>query len=197
MPTYTPNFNLAKPLVNDPTDEDLWGGELNGNMDIIDTALAAAVASGTVTMWPVASAPAGYLLCDGTAYSRTTYPALFTILGTLYGVGDGSTTFNIPDYRGYFLRGLDNGRGIDTGRTMGTIQADALGTHTHTITDDGHTHDVTASKQTGTSLGGPNNNTGTNFTFATTSSTTGIIINATGDVETRPKNISINFVIKT
>lgn len=54
-------------------------------------------------------APAGYLLCDGAAVSRTTYAALFTALGVLWGPGDGSTTFNVPDLRGRFLVGKDSG----------------------------------------------------------------------------------------
>ena len=55
---------------------------------------------------PEAQTPAGYLFCNGQAVSRTTYSALFGILGTNFGAGDGSTTFNVPDYRDCFLRGL-------------------------------------------------------------------------------------------
>lgn len=55
---------------------------------------------------PEAQTPAGYLFCNGQAVSRTTYSALFNVLGTNFGAGDGSTTFNVPDYRDCFLRGL-------------------------------------------------------------------------------------------
>lgn len=60
---------------------------------------------GTIKTWSSASAPNGYLACDGTPISRTTYAALFSKIGTTYGSGDGSTTFNLPDYRWAFLRG--------------------------------------------------------------------------------------------
>ncbi len=60
---------------------------------------------GTVTAFAGATVPAGTLLCDGSAVSRTVYASLFAQIGTTYGSGDGSTTFNLPDYRGMFLRG--------------------------------------------------------------------------------------------
>lgn len=66
--------------------------------------------------------PTGFLLCNGAAVSRTTYADLFTALGTTYGTGDGSTTFNIPDFRGRFLRGYDGTRSA----AIGTAQADGL-----------------------------------------------------------------------
>jgi microcystin-dependent protein len=67
--------------------------------------LSNSTVTGEVKMFAGSSAPEGYLLCQGQAISRTTYASLFTILGTTYGSGDGSTTFNLPDYRGQFLRG--------------------------------------------------------------------------------------------
>lgn len=75
-----------------------------------------AVPSGTVHVFAgtASSVPEGYLLCDGGAISRTTYSYLYNAIGTTYGSGDGSTTFNLPDLRGEFIRGLDGGRGIDT-----------------------------------------------------------------------------------
>lgn len=66
--------------------------------------------------------PSDYLECNGAAVSRTTYADLFSYLSTTYGVGNGSTTFNLPDLRGEFIRGLDNGRGVDTSRVLGTGQ---------------------------------------------------------------------------
>ena len=64
------------------------------------------------------------------------------MLGTSYGAGDGSTTFNIPDARGYFPRFLDDGKGIDPGRANGSIQSDSYGSHNHTLVDAGHSHSV-------------------------------------------------------
>ncbi|MEG6507191.1 phage tail protein [Nitratidesulfovibrio sp. 1201_IL3209] len=77
------------------------------------------------------SAPDGSLVCDGSARSRTAYAALFAVVGTTYGAGDGSTTFNLPDLRGEFRRGADLGRGVDTGRVVGSAQGDAFQGHWH------------------------------------------------------------------
>lgn len=101
---------------------------------------------GEVKIWPTGTVPSGYLECNGTAVSRTTYSALFAVLGTIYGAGDGSTTFNLPDYRGMFLRGWAHGSTTDpdaasrtnrgdstTGDNIGTKQADAIKTHTNSV----------------------------------------------------------------
>lgn len=85
-----------------------------------------AAPAGTIIASAAANAPEGYLLCDGSALSRSAYSALFTAIGTAYGAGDKTTTFNIPDLRGEFLRGADNGRGIDSGRVLGSAQGDAI-----------------------------------------------------------------------
>lgn len=79
------------------------------------------------------SAPPGWLPCDGRALSRTVYASLFAAIDVTYGAGDGSTTFNIPDDRGEFIRGADMGRGIDAGRVQGSLQSDALQGHGHNI----------------------------------------------------------------
>ena len=80
------------------------------------------------------TAPAGYLKCNGQAVSRATYAALFNAIGTRYGLGDGSNTFNLPDVRGNVIRGYDDGRGIDPGRALGSEQADQNKGHTHSLT---------------------------------------------------------------
>lgn len=96
---------------------------------------------GEVTAFAGSSAPSGWLLCYGQAVSRTTYAALFAVIGTTYGTGDGSTTFNIPDLRGRTVAGIDNMGGSDSGRLSGsdiTAQRSTLGgtggTGTHTLT---------------------------------------------------------------
>jgi hypothetical protein len=83
-------------------------------------------AAGEVSFFAMSSAPTGWLKANGAAVSRTTYAALFTAIGTTFGAGDGSTTFNVPDLRGEFARGWDDGRGVDTGRAFGSAQADAM-----------------------------------------------------------------------
>ncbi|WP_249334118.1 tail fiber protein [Comamonas sp. PE63] len=81
------------------------------------------VPTGTVIMFSTSALPAGYLKCDGSAVSRTTYAKLFAVLGTLYGAGNGSTTFNLPDLRGEFPRFWDDARGIDPSRACGSWQS--------------------------------------------------------------------------
>ena len=90
------------------------------------------VPAGAITYFAAATVPAGYLECNGQAVSRTAYAALFAFVGTIYGGGDGTTTFNIPDLRGEFVRGLDNGRGVDAGRQVGSFQdGTGLGDQVH------------------------------------------------------------------
>lgn len=80
------------------------------------------VPAGAVMPFAMSSAPDGWLECDGSAVSRSTYSTLFAQIGDDYGAGDGSTTFNLPDLRGEFIRGFDNGRGVDSGRSIGSSQ---------------------------------------------------------------------------
>ncbi|WP_336943158.1 phage tail protein [Acinetobacter modestus] len=95
------------------------------NIENIDTEIngIASVLPGAIFLWCSSVVPTGYLELAGQAVSRTTYSALFALLGTTFGSGDGSTTFNLPDMRGEFVRGWDHGRGIDAGRTLGSAQA--------------------------------------------------------------------------
>lgn len=86
---------------------------------------------GASILYNGASAPAGYLKENGATISRTAYAALFAAIGTTFGSGDGSTTFKLPDSRGEFLRGLDDGRGVDAGRSLGVWQADQNKAHQH------------------------------------------------------------------
>lgn len=79
---------------------------------------------GCIYWWPTETAPTGALECNGAAVSRTTYSRLYGIIGTTYGVGDGSTTFNLPELRGEFIRGWDHGRGVDPDRTIRTTRGD-------------------------------------------------------------------------
>lgn len=139
MPSFTTNYNLIKPNVNDPVDEDLWGGYLNDDLDDIDaliktatdTAAAAGVPIGSIVDYGGTTAPSGYLLCFGQAVSRTvTYAALFAAIGTTYGTGDGSTTFNLPDFRGRVGAGQDDMGGTSANRLTGLsggVDGDVLG----------------------------------------------------------------------
>ena len=124
--------------------------DTNALTDALLAKLNAAVNSPTGSIHAVAydassSTPSGYLYCGGAAVSRTTYADLFALLGTTHGAGDGSTTFNLPDYRGRFLRGLDDGIGLDTGRAIGSYQTSDNKSHSHAVTVNSDSHSHTAS----------------------------------------------------
>ncbi|WP_455027341.1 phage tail protein [Neisseria elongata] len=104
----------------------------------IEGKVAQAAPSGQIAFFAGSSAPAGWLKANGAAVSRTTYAALFAAIGTTYGAGDGSTTFNLPDLRGEFMRGWDDGRGIDRGRAFGSAQGDAIRNITGSIDTGSH-----------------------------------------------------------
>jgi len=118
-------------------------------------ATGGALPAGTVIPYAGSSEPAGFLLCYGQAVSRTTYATLFAAIGTTYGSGDGSTTFNLPDMRGRAAFGKDNMGGTSasrvtvvvsgiTGTTLGSAGgSQSMQQHNHTATDAGHSHGVT------------------------------------------------------
>lgn len=125
------------------------------------------------------SPPVGWLKENGAAVSRTTYAALFAIIGTAFGAGDGSTTFNLPDHRGEFPRGTDDSRGVDPGRLVGSTQAQAIQSHSHPILNKAASFSFSA--------GGGGNAPGGSTTGAT---------EVTGGTETRPRNIAKLYCIK-
>lgn len=86
--------------------------------------------AGMVAPFARNTAPSGWLKANGAAVSRTTYATLFAAIGTTFGAGDGFNTFNLPDLRGEFVRGWDDGRGIDTGRAFGSQQSNGVGSLT-------------------------------------------------------------------
>jgi microcystin-dependent protein len=109
------------------------------------------VPAGAVQAFAMNSAPSGWLAANGSNVSRSTYAALFSAIGTTYGAGDGSTTFALPDLRGYFLRGTGTNSDGTASGTFGAKTADALKTHTHSVSGNtgtesaGHTHSVSGS----------------------------------------------------
>jgi len=108
---------------------------------------SSAVVTGTILMFAAAAAPSGYLMCDGAAHVRATYPTLFAQIGTTYGAGDGATTFNMPDLRGRFPVGRNaSDTAFDTlGEKAGSKDA-SLPAHSHTV--NAHAHTVPAHAHT-------------------------------------------------
>ena len=106
------------------------------------------VPTGAIVPFAANSAPSGWVLCDGGLYGRAALdpspqPNLFGVIGTTYGSGDGLTTFAVPDLRGMFVRGFDNGRGLDPLRAFGSQQAFTVESHNHggtTGSESAHTH---------------------------------------------------------
>ena len=102
---------------------------------------------GSITMYGATTPPSGWLLCDGSAYSRSTYGTLFGVIGTGFGAGDGSTTFNVPDMRSRSPLGWGQGAGL-TNRNLNDAAGEEthsliiaeLASHGHNITDPGHYH---------------------------------------------------------
>lgn len=100
---------------------------------IVPLQMPATAPPGTVINYAGNTPPPGYLVCNGAAVSRADYAGLFAAIGTLYGAGNGTTTFSLPDLRGRFIRGLDGGANVDSGRTIGSTQDDSLQQHGHVL----------------------------------------------------------------
>lgn len=141
---------------------------------------------GVVSAFAGKTAPNGWLLCDGTPVSRTTYPKLYEAIGSTYGNGNGSTTFNLPDLRGYFIRGWDPSHAIDTDarRTFGATQQGAMPEHKHSASVDMGTISSAINNQQGQPA----------YTFAKggTSDTTP----AGAGNDNHPINRAMNYIIK-
>lgn len=163
--------------------------------------------------------PTGWLLCDGASLAKTDYPQLFAAIGGAWGTSGAS--FNMPDLRGRFLRGVNDGAtndpdgasrtaintGGNTGNLVGSLQGEAVKSHNHTLTDPTHSHsynDVYYSEAGGSvsvpsnvgSAGGDNDNAGYQLARTTGASGTGITLASYGGSETRPVNAAVYYIIK-
>lgn len=169
---------------------------------------------GDIKICAYISPPNGWLPCNGDAVSRVDHSALFAAIGTTFGAGDGSTTFNLPDLRGEFIRGWDDSRGVDTDRVFGSSQSSANLSHTHTASTSSsgsHSHDAGVRTEGSSShVYGSNSvdngnrldtTDGTSSTSPETetagSHTHTVTVNSSGGTEARPRNIAVQFVIKT
>jgi microcystin-dependent protein len=160
------------------------------------------IPAGLISPYGGASAPTGYLLCDGSAVSRTTYSALFAAISTTFGSGDGSTTFNLPDLRGIFPRGAGT-NGILSYSTGGGAGGASVGAYQNDASQ-GHSHTVTTYANVGAPNGGGANVQGwTNFNTAGQAGIVSVPVtdgtNGTPRTtnETRPFNVAVNYIIKT
>lgn len=167
---------------------------------------------GVISAFAGSTAPSGYLLCDGSQVSRTTYSSLFAIIGTTYGVGNGTTTFNLPDLRSRTIVGAGQGASL-TNRTLAsiggieskTLAVTEIPSHSHSINDPGHRHNITTvnddfnnsgGNPPGFSADGAGSRTWTNNI---TSSTTGITVNNTGGgtaFSIMNPFLALNYIIK-
>ena len=162
-------------------------------------ASAPTVPVGTVIYVAQNAQPTGYLKANGAAVSRATYAALFAVVGTTFGAGDGATTFNLPDLRGEFLRGWDDGRGVDSGRVFGSAQLDQMQQITGTFESQG----LATASNTGafagsvmqanawTAAGGSSTRANQSYDFNSANSP-----GARAGAETRPRNVAMLACIK-
>lgn len=163
---------------------------------------------GVVLQFAGATAPTGYLICDGSSVSRATYASLFAAIGTIHGSASG-TTFNLPDYRGRFLRGSDNmgsgaaardpnadartasNAGGATGATVGTVQADAMQGHRHNLPAQWTSTDGNAGlKGAGGAMADYSYFLGNSYPTDGSNGTPRI------SSESRPQNSNVNYIIK-
>ena len=207
---FTNITGVAIDLIQNGVDDSVQS--LQDSVDDLEAMVEALAAAqiGTLIEVPSENIPDGSLECDGTAVDRTLYADLFAKIGVIHGEGDGSTTFKLPDYRGYFLRGFDNGAGIDpdaatrtvsatggaTGDNVGSVQGFATQGHVHSTiygsaADDTGTGGFLMVTKDSPSIGSKTiHNSGTGVA-ATGSYGTWVPAN-----ETRPKNKNVMICIK-
>jgi len=164
-----------------------WNAPVNqGNIDVAAlvkevSRLGSAVPVGAVMAFPTGIVPPGFLELDGSVQTIATYPDLATYLGTTYNKGDeGTGNFRLPDSRGEFLRGWDHGRGVDAGRNVGTVQADMLKAHNHSISSTGS--EIVQGNASGLAV--------TNWRVSQG------VTGSAGGAETRPRNVAVMWCIK-
>ncbi len=145
-----------------------------------------ALSVGTVVATARQATPSGFLKCNGAAISRSSYAPLFSAIGVTFGSGDGSTTFNLPDLRSEFIRGFDDGRGVDSGRVFGSAQTEDFKSHSH---------DVYIARNINNT--GVADDIGERAARSSSSVAHGVFASSlAGGSETRPRNIALNFLIK-
>lgn len=185
---------LAAALGNDPNFAATMTNALAGKMDksangadIADVSaflnnlglgVGSALPVGVPVPWPLAAAPVGWLKCNGAAFTAAQYPKLAIAYPGL----------KLPDLRGEFIRGWDDGRGVDSGRGIMTSQADAFKSHTHNAPTAGSSQPGSGAYEV---PGSVSNNNYSDYDYNRSAPT-----DATGGTETRPRNVAFNFIVR-
>ncbi|ANN86124.1 tail protein [Enterobacter phage Arya] len=166
------------------------------NLDVFSKSETRQMApAGLVASFARSSAPTGWMKANGAAVSRTAYADLFAAIGTTFGAGDGLTTFNLPDLRGEFVRYLDDGRGVDSGRALGSAQSHALQNITGKVVDARFNANKSASGAFTLTTIGPADNVSTGPGSACTVNFDASRVANTA-TETRPRNVALLACIK-
>jgi microcystin-dependent protein len=170
-------------------------------MPLYPTQSSSGVPVGHIIAHGSATAPTGYLVCDGSAISRTAFAALFNAIGTNFGTGDGSTTFNLPDLQGRMPVGIGTHADANTmGENDGTALASRTPKHKHTVNDPGHSHTTNAEDITGTVVPGASGGftvPGSWATATVNSNTTGVTVGPQSTTPTdTPAYQIVQYVIK-
>lgn len=204
---YSKVNNLPGDCINDESiSTDKIADEAITSAKLAPGLLAQFIPVGTILPYGGTVAPAGFLFCNGSAVSRTTYADLFEVTSTAFGSGNGSTTFNLPDFRGRFLRGVDGGAGRDpnagtrtamstggnSADNVGSVQEDALQNITGTFASGNPSvQSATGAFQYNSNSGDGRDTFGENRGVSFDASRV-----ARTSTETRPKNANVNFIIK-
>jgi len=207
--------NVAINMASEPLTNLDVSGIVNTSKKYTINYIAIAPPVGSIMAFTVGTSPDGWLLCDGTSYGQSVYSALYAVIGSTFGSSD--TSFNVPNYKGAFLRGTGTNNGY-SGPNLNASQGHATQTHNHTassvVTDPGHSHSHTSVNDDYNNTGGSYPGTtpsfpqydsaGTKTWTNVNSSTTGISVattinNSTTSVdanETRPYNYGVWWIIK-
>ncbi len=214
-PTVFDKDNVAIPeageIIYDSSVSKFYGHDHSSNWVELSSG-GSSMPAGVIIPFGGTTAPNGYLFADGSAVSRTVYADLFAAIGTAFGAGDGATTFNLPDLRGRFMRGVSDSSGVDadsasrtasasggnTGNNVGSLQSDATKKNGLALSDPGHAHtygDYYAGSGAGGVWPAGGGTSGGTHNRGTSSNSTNITL-GNGDSETRPKNLYVNYIVK-
>jgi microcystin-dependent protein len=212
--------NVAINMATQPMSHLDVSGNINTSQKYTINYISIAPPVGSIMAFTVGVSPDGWLLCDGLAYGKTEYSALFAVIGTTFGVSD--TSFNVPNYQGAFLRGTGT-NGVYSGPSLNAFQTHATQTHSHsavsTVTDPGHKHTISTYNDDVNNTGGDASTSKPGFYSGDTgngdnstktwdslinSNTTGLTVatnisDSTTSVdanETRPYNYGVWWIIK-